>query len=134
MARGRSKRTSPPARDEAADAAEARALLTRLAELLRRIGHPRAGEVDTLLATLDTDPPAAWRLLDANAWWAGAGSLAADSLVEPTALPSAERAEAQREFRALLIDLAELLRARGPTNPGLPSWLLAFRNWEASGV
>jgi hypothetical protein len=55
-------------------------------------------------------------------------------MVEPARLPSSERALAMQEFRALLIDLAELLRERGPTNPGLSSWLLAFRNWEASGV
>jgi hypothetical protein len=102
--------------------------------LLRRLAHPRAGEVEGLRALFDTDPATAWRRLDGNAWWAGAGSLAAESLVEPAALPPAERPAAMRELRALLIDLAELLRARGPTNPGLSSWLLAFRNWEASGV
>ncbi|NBC11877.1 MAG: hypothetical protein GVY09_00750 [Gammaproteobacteria bacterium] len=133
MARRRTARTPAP-RDEAADRRQARGLLARLAALLRRIHHPRAAEVDALLATFDTDPATAWQRLDGNAWWAGAGSLAAESLVEPEALPAAERAAAMHEFRALLIDLAELLRARGPTNPGLSSWLLAFRNWNASGV
>jgi len=133
MARRRTARTPPP-RDEAADQRQARGLLARLAALLRRIHHPRAAEVDALLATFGTDPATAWQRLDGNAWWAGAGSLAAESLVEPEALPAAERAAAMQEFRALLIDLAELLRARGPTNPGLSSWLLAFRNWNASGV
>jgi hypothetical protein len=134
MTRRRRNRTSPAPRDEAADVAEARALLVRLSALLRRLDHARAPEAETLARQLDADPPTAWRRLDGNDWWAGAGSLAADSLLEPTALPAAERVDAQREYRALLIDLAELLRARGPTNPGLSSWLLAFRNWEASGV
>jgi hypothetical protein len=134
MARRRHRGRNGSERNETADRDHARALLARLAELLHRMAHPRAAEVEGLLATFDTDPAAAWRQLDANAWWAGAGSLAADSLLEPTALPAADRPAAMREFRALLIDIAELLRARGPTNPGLGSWLLAFRNWEASGV
>ena len=121
-------------RDETAEVEYAGDLLRRLAELLARIGHPRAAEVDALRDAFATDPAAGWRQLDANAWWAGAGSLAAESMVEPQALPPAERAAATQEFRALLIDLAELLRARGPTNPGLSSWLLAFCNWEASRV
>jgi hypothetical protein len=121
-------------RDEQADRRQARDLLARLALLLRRLEHPRAEEVEGLLALFDTDPATAWQRLDGNAWWAGAGSLAAESLVEPEALPLAERPAALREFRALLIDLAEVLRARGPANPGLSSWLLAFCNWEGSGV
>ena len=131
--RHRSKAAAMP-RDEAADRERARDLLARLADLLHRIGHPRAAEVDLLRAAFGTEAPAAWRTLDGNAWWAGAGSLAAESLVEPEHLPQTERLATRREFRAVLIELAELLRARGPTNPGLSSWLLAFRNWEASEV
>jgi hypothetical protein len=128
------RRASPAPRDEQADRRQAQDLLAQLALLLRRLAHPRAEEVEGLLALFDTDPAMAWQRLDGNAWWAGAGSLAAESLVEPAALPAAERAAAVQQFRALLIDLAELLRTRGPTNPGLSSWLLAFRNWEGSGV
>jgi hypothetical protein len=134
MQRRRPRERARPRRDEAADQRHAQDLLTRLAALLRDIQHPRAVEVAELLATFDTNPTAAWRQLDGNAWWAGAGSLAAESLLEPTALPHTERTAAMQAFRSLLIDLAELLRARGPTNPGLSSWLLAFRNWDASGV
>jgi hypothetical protein len=134
MVRRRNRAQLGQERNEVADREQAQALLARLADLLQRIAHPRAAELEELIATFDTDPAAAWHTLDGNPWWAGAGSLAAEGLVEPRALPEAERAPAMQEFRALLIDLAELLRARGPTNPGLSSWLLAFRNWEASGV
>jgi hypothetical protein len=134
MARRHDRARTSGERDEAADQQQARDLMMRLAALLRRVDHPRTKEADGLLSAFDEDPAAAWRQLDGNAWWAGAGSLAAESLVEPQSLPEAERATAMQEFRAILIDLAELLRARGPTNPGLSSWLLAFRNWDASGV
>ncbi|WP_295540038.1 hypothetical protein [uncultured Thiohalocapsa sp.] len=134
MVRRRRPRATPPPRDAIADQRRACALLDRLAALLRRMDHPRAPEVERLHVAFQTDPAAAWQQLDANAWWAGAGSLAAETLLEPETLPAAERAAAMQAFRSLLIDLAELLRARGPTNPGLSSWLLAFRNWDASGV
>jgi hypothetical protein len=138
MARRRGNRNRLTPRDEAADQEQVRALLARLAEVLRDIDHPRAAEVAALRESFATDPAAAWRALDGNAWWAGAGSLAAEALLPVERLPArltpAERAAAPQALRALLIELAELLRARGPTNPGLSSWLLAFRNWEASGV
>jgi hypothetical protein len=137
MARRRGSGVREP-RDEAQDAALARDLLARLADLLARMEHPRADEVAALMSRFDNDAPAAWRALDANAWWAGAGSLAAEALLPPERLPAslsiAERTTALQDLRALLIEVAELLRARGPANPGLGSWLLAFRNWEASGV
>lgn len=134
MPRRRRVQANRPERDENADRDRVVDLLARLAELLRRGAHPRADEVDALRLSFATDPAAAWKRLDGNSWWAGAGSLAAEGLVEPEALPVAERAMAMRELRTLLIEIAELLRQRGPTNPGLSSWLLAFRNWEASGV
>ena len=39
-----------------------------------------------------------------------------------------------REFRALMIEIGEVIRARGAANPGIASWLLAFNNWNAAGV
>ena len=39
-----------------------------------------------------------------------------------------------RYMRELLIDVGEALMARGGENPGVSSWVLAFRNWNASGV
>ncbi len=39
-----------------------------------------------------------------------------------------------REFRRLMIEVGEYLLAKGATNPGISSWLLAFNNWNASEV
>lgn len=133
--RPRHKSAPVPPLDEAAAIARVRPALRRLNELLGTLDHPRAGEVSRLIESLDTDPPAAWRALDGNDWWAGAGSMAAEAMLEPEQLPPAERQAVVRELRELMIEIAETLRARGaPVNPGLQSWLMAFRSWNASGV
>ena len=108
--------------------------LSRLAELLERIDHPRAAEVRALSALLGTAPDHALQRLDANDWWAGAGSLAAETMGDNPGLPEAIWQTEVREFRQLMIEIGEMLRARGAANPGITSWLLAFNNWNASGV
>ncbi len=108
--------------------------LARLNQLLLDIAHPRVAEVADLLALADRDPSAFWRAVDANAWWAGAGSLAAETLSENPGLGEAEWQMAVREFRELLAEIGEALMARGESNPGISSWVLAFRHWNASGV
>lgn len=108
--------------------------LTRLAELLQRINHPRAVEVCTLLGLLDDSPALAWRQLDDNAWWAGAGSLAAETMGDNPGFPETEWTMEVREFRELMIEIGQCLLANGAANPGIGSWLLAFNNWNASDV
>ena len=72
--------------------------------------------------------------LDANDWWAGAGSLAAETMGDNPGWPEAIWQAEVGEFRELMIEIGEELRARGAANPGIASWLLAFNNWNASGV
>ena len=115
----------------AADVERLCAELAQLQALLLRIGNPRAAEVGALRERFATDPDQAWREIDGNAWWAGAGSLAADTMADNPGLPAHEWDAEVRQFRELLIEVAEILRARGIVNPGLASWLLAFRNWNA---
>ncbi|MEA3642300.1 MAG: hypothetical protein VBE63_20500 [Lamprobacter sp.] len=110
------------------------ASLTRLAELLERIEHPRAAEVHALGAELRDSPQQALARLDDNDWWAGAGSLAAETMADHPALPGQRWQQEVREFRALMIEIGEALRAQGAHNPGIDSWLLAFHNWNASEV
>jgi hypothetical protein len=137
MARARWSQRSADARaerDETADQARVVAALARLADLLERIENPRAAEVTALGRRFDDDPEAVWHTLNGNAWWAGAGSLAAETMADNPGLdPQQWRAEV-REFRELLLDIGAVLRGRGEPNPGLGSWLLAFRNWNDSAV
>ena len=108
--------------------------LSRLADLLERIDHPRAPEVYALSALLHAAPDQTLRRLDANDWWAGAGSLAAETMGDNPGLSDASWQAAVHEFRELMIEIGEMLRAKGAANPGIASWLLAFSNWNASGV
>jgi len=108
--------------------------LARLDELLQTIGHSRAAEVAAASALAELDLQAFWRAIDTNAWWAGAGSLAAETLAENPGLSAADWELAVREFRELLAEIGEALMDRGAANPGISSWVLAFRNWNASGV
>lgn len=102
--------------------------------MLARIDHPRAAEVCALSDLLEAAPEQALQRLDANDWWAGAGSLAAETMGDNPGLPEAIWQTEVREFRQLMIEIGEVLRARGAANPGIASWLLAFNNWNASGV
>jgi len=108
--------------------------LSQLADLLERIGHPRAAEVRVLRMQLQASPEQALQRLDSNDWWAGAGSLAADTMADHPGVSEPLWQPEVREFRALLIEIGETLQARGTANPGISSWLLAFHNWNASEV
>ncbi len=108
--------------------------LERLREVLDSVGHPRATEVSAVLGLARQDPPAFWRAIDSNAWWAGVGSLAAETLGDNPGLTQAQWGEAVRELRERLIEIGAALLLRHPHNPGIPSWVLAFRNWNDSQV
>lgn len=94
--------------------------LSRLAELLERINRPRAAEVRALPALLRTSPEQASQRIDSNDWWAGAGSLAAETMGDNPDVPDVAWQSEVREFRGgLMIEIAEILRARGAANPGI---------------
>lgn len=113
---------------------ELRRALDALQQTLESIGHPRAAEVAAALALAERDPEAFWRAIDGNDWWAGAGSLAAESLGDNPGLPEADWRGVVRGLREHLIEIGEALLARHPHNPGISSWVLAFRNWNDSQV
>jgi hypothetical protein len=108
--------------------------LTHLADLLVCIGHPRNGEVADLVALFPEAPERVRQRLDANDWWAGAGSLAAETMADNPGLAEEVWRREVREFRELMIEIGEGLQAEGAANPGISSWLLAFNNWNASEV
>jgi hypothetical protein len=125
---------SPEPRNDEQDQARTLAALQRLAELLKHIGSPRAEEVAALSTRFAQDPAGAWRALNANDWWAGAGSLAAETMADNPGLDPSQWQNDVRQLRELLIEIGETLQARGEPNPGLGSWLLAFHTWNDAGV
>jgi hypothetical protein len=106
----------------------------RLRDLLQALGHPRADEISRIIELPDRDREAFLRAINSNRWWGGAESLAAESMNSNPGLPEDLWLQEVRYMRELLIDVGEALMARGGENPGVSSWVLAFRNWNASGV
>jgi hypothetical protein len=90
--------------------------------------------VGVALGLADRDVPAFWRVIDGNAWWAGVGSIAAETLGDNPGLHQTQWDATVRELRACLVEIGEVLLARNPHNPGISSWVLAFRNWNDSEV
>lgn len=134
----RAKRRGPSAKAGALPgdrpSPELRRALDALRETLESIGHPRAAEVAAALALAERDPETFWRAIDGNDWWAGVGSLAAETLGDNPGLRESDWQGIVRELREHLIEIGETLVARGRHNPGIPSWVLAFRNWNDSQV
>jgi hypothetical protein len=107
--------------------------LTRLHELLQHIDNPRAADVASAIVTYHTDREQFWRDLNTDAWWAGAGSLAAETVADNPGLPEAAWNAEMRELRELMIDVGNELVARGGENPGVSSWLLAMDSRNRTG-
>jgi hypothetical protein len=103
--------------------------LQRLKSLLERIGSPRADEVDSLIALHRAGDARFWRRINDNGLWAGVCSLADNPGIDVQSW----RMEV-REFRELLVAIGTELLERGDANPGIQSWIMAFEQWNASGV
>ena len=93
--------------------------LTRLTEILAHHGSARA---DWL------------RDLNSKQMWGGAGSLANEALADNPGIDPTLWEMEIREFRSLMIDLAEHLKARGQHYPDIDFWLSAFNSWQQSGI
>ena len=105
--------------------------LDRLADLLDR----HAGDHAAWLRTLHgLDETAAYAALNSKRMWGGAGSIANEALADNPDLNPTQWDMHVREFRALMIDLAEHLKSRGPHYPDIDFWLSAFTSWQQSNV
>lgn len=105
--------------------------LEQLAMLLDE--HPN-DSATWLRALLALDEPAAYAALNSKRMWGGAGAIANEALADNPGMQPALWDSHIRAFRALMIDLAEHLKARGAHYPDIDFWLAAFSNWQASGV
>jgi hypothetical protein len=108
--------------------------LERLRLLLERLEHPRAGEIADLIELCRAGDERFWRRINADAIWAGAGSLAAETLADNPGLATPLWEMEVREFRELLVAIGTELLARERPNPGIQAWIMAFESWNASGV
>lgn len=110
-----------------------------ITELIDRVAselepHP-GGHSDWLLsvsATFAEDPPQAYAMLNSRRMWGGAGSVASEALADNPGMDEVSWERHIREFRSLMIELAEHLKARGNAYPDIDFWLSAYTSWNQS--
>ncbi len=109
-------------------------LLPRIHEILLSHSGENAAWMESVIALRASDENRFYQQLNSKRMWGGAGSIANEALADnPGMVEQAWQVEI-REFRELMIELGNLLQARGDANPDISSWLLAFNNWNQSGV
>lgn len=107
--------------------------LTRLTEILAHHGSARADWLRDLAASRANES-AFYAALNSKQMWGGAGSLANEALADNPGIDPTLWEMEIREFRSLMIDLAEHLKARGQHYPDIDFWLSAFNSWQQSGI
>ena len=108
-------------------------LLDRLIELLEAHRSPRLDWLRETAALLDRDPEAFWARLNSAAFWGGAHSIANEALADNPGLDPVLWQMQIREFRELMLELAEIQRSRGDSYPDIEFWIAAYDNWNQAG-
>ena len=88
----------------------------------------------SVLALCGHDEAAMYRELNSKRMWGGAGSIANEALADNPGMEDWMWQAEIREFRELMIELGNHLKARDQAYPDISSWLLAFSNWNQSEV
>jgi hypothetical protein len=108
--------------------------LTRIQQLLQPHPGDSAEWIGEVIELAGSDEEAFYRRLNSRRMWGGAGSIANQALADnPGVDPWCWQMEI-REFRELMIELAEHLQSRGQAYPDIGSWVLAFSNWNQSDI
>ena len=108
--------------------------LYRIRELLENQPGESAAWIGSVIELGARDEARFYRELNSKRLWGGARSIASEALADnPGRGERIWRAEI-RELRELMIELGSQLQARGNEHPDISSWLLAFSNWNQSGV
>jgi hypothetical protein len=107
--------------------------LARLSEILQT----HEGDHATWLRELASqrhDETALYAGLNSARMWGGAGSIANEALADNPGIDPTSWDMDIREFRGLMIELAEHLRARDRHYPDIDFWLSAFSSWQQAGI
>ena len=108
--------------------------LQRIHALLLNHTGESAAWLGSVIELCATDETRCYRELNSKRMWGGAGSIANEALADNPGLDDWIWQAEIREFRELMIELGDHLQARGNAWPDISSWLLAFSNWNQSGV
>lgn len=110
------------------------ATLQRIQALLENHPGESAAWLGPVIERCATDEARCYRELNSKRMWGGAGSIASEALADNPGLDEWTWQAEIHEFRELMIELGSHLQARGDAYPDISSWLLAFSNWNRSGV
>jgi len=109
-------------------------ILTRIHAILQHHTGDSADWLGSVIARYREDESGFYRALNSKRMWGGAGSIANQALADNPGLDETVWHDEVRQFRELMIELGNHLRERGDAYPDISSWLLAFSNWNQSGV
>ena len=109
-------------------------ILQRIHELLQH--HPGDSSiwVASVMELCGNNETQLYRALNSKRMWGGANSIANQALADNPGLDAQLWQAEIREFRELMIELGSHLLERGNAYPDISSWLLAFSNWNQSGL
>ncbi|MCE5199647.1 MAG: hypothetical protein ABFD54_11735 [Armatimonadota bacterium] len=117
--------------DSNAEIQQLTVVLSQLASLLRRTGHPRdterADDIESVISLLTTDKAKAIEELVSNTFWGGAGSYIDEGI--NCSGNEVDHRNAYREYRQLLLELLVNLRAQGHTHRWFDDREELLRHW-----
>ena len=108
--------------------------LKRMHEILQHHPGDSADWLGSVIGRYPGDEAGFYQALNSKRMWGGAGSIANQALADNPGMDETVWHEEIRQFRELTIELGNHLRERGNAHPDIASWLLAFSNWNQSGV
>ena len=108
--------------------------LYQLHEILQHHPGDSADWLQSILVRYKDDKPGFYQALNSKRMWGGAGSIANQALADNPGMDELTWQDEIRRFRELMIELGQQLRERGDAYPDISSWLLAFSNWNQSGI
>jgi hypothetical protein len=108
--------------------------LQRLHDILQHHPGDSAAWIASIIELCGKHDPGLYRALNSKRMWGGAGSIANQALADNPGMNQTIWHAEIREFRELMIELGNHLQQRGNAYPDISSWMLAFSNWNQSGL
>jgi hypothetical protein len=108
--------------------------LQHIHEILRHHSGDSATWIASVIELCGNDEPRLYQALNSKRMWGGAGSIANQALADNPGIDQMFWQTEIREFRELIVEMGNHLQERGNAYPDISSWLLAFSNWNQSGV
>ena len=108
--------------------------LKRVKKILDHHTGDSAAWIEQLIPLVGTDSTELYRQLNSKRMWGGACSVASEALAENPGIDDWQWQIEIREFRELMIELAQHLQSRGDVYPDVGTWMAAFSNWNQSEI